>query len=95
MQIRDNNATGFDSVIEPSMVNVIQQTGKEEPALEELSVTPSTSKQLKTPTTGKVGFSRVLVSAVTSDIDANILPENIKAGVTILGVEGTYTGGEE
>ena len=95
MRINDFNATGFDSIIEPSMVNVIQQTGKEEPALEELSVTPITSEQEKTPTTGKVGFSKVTVSAVTSAIDANILPENIKAGVTILGVEGTYTGGEE
>lgn len=37
-------------------------------------------------------FGTVSVAAVTSAIDANITAENIKSGVTILGVEGTYTG---
>ena len=32
------------------------------------------------------------ISAVTSSIDSNIIAENIKAGVTILGVTGTYSG---
>lgn len=36
---------------------------------------------------------RLLVKSVTSDIDADIRPENIKAGVTILGVTGTYESG--
>lgn len=33
------------------------------------------------------------IAPVTSDIDENILPENIKQGVTILGVEGEITPG--
>ena len=33
-------------------------------------------------------IKKVTVNAVTSDIDANIIPENIRAGVTVLGVEG-------
>lgn len=37
-------------------------------------------------------LSEVRINAVTSSIDSNITPENIKAGVTILGVQGTYQG---
>ena len=58
-----------------------------------LNVTPSTSAQQLTPTTGVDGFDEVNVSAVTSSIDANIIPENIKKDITILGVTGTHEGG--
>lgn len=57
-----------------------------------LSVTPSTLSQTLTPTSPKNGFTEVSVSAVTSSIDANITAGNIKDGVTILGVTGSYTG---
>lgn len=36
------------------------------------------------------GFDKVKVNAVTSSIDENIKPENIRLGVTILGIEGGY-----
>lgn len=58
---------------------------------ETAEVTPSTSAQTITPITGN-GITSVSVNPVTAAIDANIIAENIKAGVTILGVEGTYTG---
>lgn len=35
-------------------------------------------------------YGKIVVSPVTADIDSNIIPENIKNGVEILGVEGTY-----
>ena len=38
------------------------------------------------------GFTQFRVKAVTAAIDSNIQAANIKAGVTILGVEGTYQG---
>jgi hypothetical protein len=61
--------------------------------LETANATPTTSEQTITPTgEGKIGLSSVTIAAVTSAIDANIIAENIKSGVTILGVEGTYTG---
>lgn len=63
------------------------------PKPETVTVTATTEAQTITPTTGKV-FDEVIVNAVTAAIDANIVAENIKAGVTILGVEGTYTGEE-
>lgn len=53
-----------------------------------LSYTPSTSAQ-----TIPEGYtSGGTIAAVTSSIDNNIVAENIKSGVTILGVTGTYTG---
>lgn len=36
------------------------------------------------------GLSSVTVNPVTAAIDSNIIPENIKSGVSILGVTGTY-----
>ena len=60
--------------------------------LQTATITPTTSSQTVTPESGYSGFSSVEVSAVTADIDENIVAGNIKSGVTILGVEGTYTG---
>lgn len=56
------------------------------------TATPSTSQQTINATTGKY-MTSVTVGAVTSSIDSNITAGNIKSGVTILGVEGTYSGG--
>lgn len=50
----------------------------------EKEFTPSTSEQ----SSGAGYYSSVKVAAVTADIDSNIAPNNIKKGVTILGVEG-------
>ena len=63
-----------------------------EPTLNTLSVTPSTTSQTLTPPSGVDGYDEVVVSAVTSAIDADITAGNIKAGVEILGVTGSYTG---
>lgn len=57
---------------------------------EDLTVNPMTSVQTFTPTQGHTGFGEVNVNAVTSTIDSNITAENIKAGVSVLGVVGSY-----
>ena len=57
------------------------------------TVTPTTSAQTVTPDAGYDGLQEVEVDAVTSAIDANIQPGNIKQGVEILGVVGTLTQG--
>lgn len=60
--------------------------------VESLSIIPSTSQQTFTPASGVDGYAPVNVSAVDSTIDNNITAENIRSGVEILGVEGTYEG---
>ena len=67
-------------------------TLKEEKPEESFNVQPTTAEQTITPTAGSV-FSSGTVHAVTSSIDSNIQPENIKEGVTILGVAGTLSEG--
>ena len=63
------------------------------PVVEDIAVTPSKEAQVETPSEGYCGIGQVNIGAVTADIDANIVPENIKEGVSILGVVGTLSGG--
>lgn len=65
------------------------------PMLEEITVNPATKdktyksiKGLKND--GYVGLKSVTVKGVTANVDSNIKAQNIKSGVSILGVEGTY-----
>ena len=58
------------------------------------TIPPTTESQTVTAATGKA-FSAVTIEAVTAAIDENLVAENIKSGVTILDVEGTYTGETE
>lgn len=74
----------------PAKIEQIQ-TGSE-PTLETLTVVPSTTAQTLTPPSGVDGFDEVSVNAVTAAIDSDIQAGNIKSGVEILGVTGTYTG---
>ena len=54
----------------------------------DVTIAPTTSEQTK-----EQGYYNSLkVSAVTSAIDSNITPENIKKDISILGVTGTYEG---
>ena len=57
------------------------------------TIDSSTASQIVTPDTGYTGLSQVTINAVTSSIDANIQAGNIKQGVEILGVQGTFQGG--
>ena len=59
---------------------------------EQITINPSTSQQIVTPSSGKNAITQATVNAVTNSIDANIIAGNIKNGVTILGVTGTYEG---
>ena len=57
---------------------------------QEKTVTPTTEEQVITPDVEENynALSSVIVSGVTSEIDSNITPSNIKGGVSILGVTG-------
>ena len=60
-----------------------------EPTTQTKTVEPSIEEQTITPDEGIFALSSVTVNPVTSEIDENIKAENIKEGVSILGVEGT------
>lgn len=62
------------------------------PTNKALTITPSKTSQTKTVPSGYSGYGTVKCNAVTSSIDSNITAGNIKSGVTILGVTGTYEG---
>ena len=76
----DNLATAISSI--PSGTT---------PVISSLSITPSKSNQTYNSSSVD-GYKPVTVSAVTSSIDSNIKAANIKNGVKILGVTGTYSG---
>lgn len=59
---------------------------------QETTVIPTTNKQVIVPSEGFDAFSKVTVAAVTNSIDANIIASNIREGVTILGITGTFKG---
>ena len=77
----DSGYTGLSQVDVPAVV------------LEPKSVTPSTSQQVINKSAGYDGIGTVTVSAVDASIDSSIKSQNIKDGVIILGVTGSYTGG--
>ena len=67
--------------------------GRIPPRTQEKEATPTTRVQEITPDRYYTGLSKVTINAVTSDIDSNIVAGNIKEGVEILGVTGTYEQG--
>lgn len=66
---------------------------KLKPINQEKEVNPDIEQVIVLPDTGYTGLSKVTVNAVSSDIDDNIVSSNIKEGVEILGVVGTYEQG--
>ena len=56
------------------------------------TVEPTTEWQSILPDDGYNALNSVIIKPVTHEIDKDILPENIRYGVTILGVTGTYKG---
>lgn len=75
-------------------VEILGVKGTMEPIKgETITITPSTLEQTFTPSEEKNAITKVIASPVTHTIDEKIIPENIKQGITILGVQGTYNGG--
>lgn len=74
-----------------AIANIAAVAGSINKPTQDKTVTPTTSKQTVTADSGKV-LNKVTVNAVTAAIDENIVAGNIKSGVTILGVTGSYSG---
>lgn len=63
--------------------------------VEPVTVNPTRSQQVIEPEEGVDGFNKITVNKVTAAIDSNIMPSNIKKGVSILGCPGSYDPNEE
>ena len=75
-------------------VEILKVKGTLEPVKgESITVHPSVNAQGFTPSEGYNAITTVTVAPVTHEIDSKIIPENIKEGVSVLGVEGTFNGG--
>jgi surface protein len=66
-----------------------------DPVLQNKTIEPNIGKQIITADSGYDGLGQVTVNGVTSSIDSNIRADNIKQGVSILGVQGTLEQGAE
>lgn len=77
--------------IKPAKLEVTIKTERVNPMLEDVEITPTTEEQ-KIKSKNYYGYNEVTVKPVTADIDSNIIPENIKKGTSILGVEGECKG---
>ena len=85
--IREKN--GETTTYKPSeMASAIKNISGGKPILQEVVVQPSINEQTITPSANYDGLSQVKIGAVTSSIDSDIKPENIKKGINILGVTG-------
>ena len=89
--------SSIDSDIKPENiktgVNILGVSGNlPEFIPESIIINPTTEQQIITPTPGKTAITNITVSPVTSEIDVNIQPENIKVNKTILGIMGEYAG---
>lgn len=67
----------------------VQGTYAPKPSMENKTITPTTYDQVIKPDSGYGYMDQVTVKGVTSSVDLEIKPENIRTGVNILGVEGT------
>lgn len=59
-------------------------------SLQDKTVSPTVSQQIIEADDDYDGLNTVTISAVTASIDSNIIASNIKKGVSVLGVDGTY-----
>lgn len=76
-----------------NIAEVADAIGKSKMVLATKTITATKSKQTLTPASDNAdGYGTITVNAVTAAIDSNIAAGNIKHGVTILGVTGTYEG---
>lgn len=71
---------------------VLEMTGTYGPTSQIKTVYPSTQTQKIYPDSGIEYLSMVQVQGVNYTIDSDITPENIKKGINILGMTGTYDG---
>lgn len=86
--IRDKGITVSDNDAFSTYPNKISSIN---PTINTITITPTQPTTTVTAPSGVDGYSPITVE-VTPSVDPDIIAENIKSGVNILGVYGTYNG---
>ena len=80
--LKGKSILGVEGQVVPTDLN-LQQTK---------SIAPTLNQQIVKPDTGYDALLQLIVEAVTHKIDPNIVAENIRNNITILGITGTFRG---
>lgn len=83
---RIKNEISSQSEVIDEIITILDNKASANPSLQEKTVTPNTVQQEVIPDAEYDGLSKVVVSG-----DANLIPENIKDGVSIFGILGALT----
>ena len=73
---------------EEEIITIEEAIEKVYPELQDKIVTPTTEEQKIKADSGIYGLNEITIEPVTNEIDENIKSENIKSGISILGIEG-------
>lgn len=90
--LSDKGVQARDSETFTTLVPKVATIETASPIEEYIVIEPSTKHQTFRPAEGYDGIARVELVPVQSNIDENIIPDNIREGATILGVTGVYDG---
>ena len=78
----------IEDATEEEIIVMEEAIEKVYPELQDKIVTPTTEEQKIKADSGIYGLNEVTINAVNNEIDENIKAENIKSGISILGIEG-------
>lgn len=83
-ETKNVKSTNETQIITPSQNSLINEIIVQPFAMQEKNVTPSGNQQIIEPDANYDALNKVTVDAVSSDVDPNIIPTNIRSGVEIL-----------
>lgn len=96
-RIKKNVSDAYDAISERNGIipenknisNLANAIDSISPKLGTKTIEPSTTTKTYNSSDDNLdGYSSIIVNPVTSSVDSNIVPENIKNGISILGVDG-------
>ena len=78
----------IEDATEEEIIVMEEAIEKVYPELQDKTITPTREEQKIKADSGIYGLNEITIEPVTNEIDENIKSENIKSGISILGIEG-------